>query len=228
MAVADRDTEIRRRLETLAERFPFYLQVFDQRNPFRRTAQLSLHARTITRRRSFNGVEEALEDDQFLDLLHQTLIAWGIGVRGSTLKPPRDFASALRRVAPRIRALDGLGIEEDRLLADGVNSQLWHLLLDLEVVTNKAVIVAGTKTLHHILPDLVVPIDRLYTGAFFRRRPPQFQANQEQLFKVMFKALHGVARKVQPQQYVGTGWQSSRTKVIDNAVVGFCLNNGLV
>ena len=36
-----------------------------------------------------------------------------------------------------------------------------------------------------------------------------------------------IARRVGPAQYVGTGWNTNPTKVIDNAIVGFCRANAL-
>jgi len=40
-------------------------------------------------------------------------------------------------------------------------------------------------------------------------------------FRVIFLAFVDVARAVTPSQFVTGGWNSSLTKVIDNAVVGF-------
>ncbi len=95
------------------------------------------------------------------------------------------------------------------------------------MVDNRAKIVAGTKTLHHLLPDLVVPMDRAWTGAFFAwsQAAPQYQ--QHQAFVRAFKAFVHVAREVDPALYVGDGWKTSRTKVLDNAVIGYCKDVGI-
>ena len=79
---------------------------------------------------------------------------------------------------------------------------------------------AGTKALHHILPDLVVPVDRTYTQKFFGWHNPEFQYGQADVFCRSFEAFVEIARGANPAQYVGAGWNSSRTKVIDNAIVG--------
>jgi hypothetical protein len=34
-----------------------------------------------------------------------------------------------------------------------------------------------------------------------------------------------VARKVQPSRYVGDGWKTSPAKIIDNAVIGYCITH---
>ena len=86
-------------------------------------------------------------------------------------------------------------------------------------------IVAGTKTLHHLLPDLVVPMDRAWTGTFFQFHLPEWQdsGSQRRIFQLAYSQFAEVARRVQPQQYVtGQGWRTSRSKVIDNALIGYC------
>jgi hypothetical protein len=93
------------------------------------------------------------------------------------------------------------------------------------VVENKAKLVAGTKTLHHLLPDLVMPMDRAWTGKFFQLHPPEWQDpdNQRRTFQRVYSQLANVARQVQLGQYVtGQGWRTSRTKILDNALIGFC------
>jgi hypothetical protein len=103
-----------------------------------------------------------------------------------------------------------------------VQSATWSTIEALNVVDNDAQLVAGTKTLHHLLPDLVPPMDREYAQRFFRWHSPQFQYGQEKCFKIAFAALVLVARQVDPRQYVGTHpWHTSATKVLDNALVGF-------
>jgi len=65
-----------------------------------------------------------------------------------------------------------------------------------------------TKALHHVLAELVVPMDREYTQTFFGWHAEEFGAFVQ------------IARLVNPSQYVNIGWNSSRTKVLDNALVG--------
>ena len=79
---------------------------------------------------------------------------------------------------------------------------------------------SGTKTLHHLLPDLVVPFDRMYTQAFFNWHNPEVQYGQSERFRESFTVFNRVARATNPSQYVGGGWNSSQTKVIDNAIIG--------
>jgi hypothetical protein len=63
-------------------------------------------------------------------------------------------------------------------------------------------------------------MDREYTQMFLGWQNPQFQYGQRNCFTEGFNIFAQIARSVNPSQYVSKGWNSSRTKVIDNALVG--------
>lgn len=92
---------------------------------------------------------------------------------------------------------------------------------------NDAPLVAGSKALHHVLPDLVVPIDRRYTRPFFGWYGTQFQYQQQRAFEEMFPTFHSIAVEVQLEQFMGNGWRTARAKVLDKAIVAFCLVEGV-
>jgi hypothetical protein len=84
---------------------------------------------------------------------------------------------------------------------------------------------ACTKTLHHLLPDLVIPMDRAWTGAFFKFHLPEWQdpSSQRRIFKIAYDQFAAVAHRTNPEQYVThQGWRTSRAKILDNALIGFC------
>ena len=72
------------------------------------------------------------------------------------------------------------------------------------------------------------PIDREYTQTFFRWRNPEFQEHPQKCFEFAFQEIAKVARQTLPAKFVGPGWNTCRSKVLDNAVVGFCRFHGLV
>lgn len=153
-----------------------------------------------------------------------TLKAWGIGIRGSRLVPEQDFAASLRNASPALTALETRTIDSVGP-SDDVAEQILQVIESLVLVDNQAKLVASTKVLHHLLPALVPPMDRAWTGKFFRFHPPawQSQANQRRIFRTVFSALACVARQVQPERLVtGRGWRTSRTKILDNALIAFC------
>lgn len=210
----------RSRVPLLIATFAHFVRVFEQRPPFTRYGQLEFHLETIAARRKLGSVANALADDTFLRSLYKTLQAWGIGARASNLVAEVEFVTALRSKASALAAFDGMRIDDRTLHVSALSEQLWRTIAALGIVVNNSKIVPGTKTLHHILPDLVVPVDRAYTQKFFRWHNPEFQYGQASAFHHCFSAFVEIARAVDPAKYVGAGWNSSRTKVIDNAIVG--------
>lgn len=167
------------------------------------------------------SLQQALDDEDFLGELVGTLRAWGIGVRASKLVPFPEFVGELRRWRGPLTRLEHIQIST---ADDSVGDQLWNLIEGLAIVENRARVVALSKTLHHLLPDLIPPIDREYTGRFFGWHIPEFQTAQREIFETAWDAFRSVARQVDLDAHVGTAeWNTSPTKVIDNAIIGFCL-----
>lgn len=209
------------RVKELIAGFPRFLAAYSNEPAFTRVGQLEFHVETIRLRRQLGSATAAVRDDRFLHSLYQTLNAWGIGRRASRLLPEAEFAEAVREKDTEIAKLENESIEDPNLDTEAVCERAWKLVNELGIVQNDTRIVPGTKALHHILPDLVVPMDRGYTQRFFLWHNPQFQYDQARKFRSIFHAFVDVARAVKPSQFVTGGWNSSSTKVIDNAVVGF-------
>lgn len=110
---------------------------------------------------------------------------------------------------------------DPQLNVNETGQQLWRLIDSLDIVANNTRIVAGSKALHHLLSELMVPIDRAYTRRFFGWQSPTFQYEQRACFEQAFAAFAHISRRTNPSQYVRSGWHSSRTKIIDNAIIGF-------
>ncbi|QFU90192.1 hypothetical protein [Amycolatopsis sp. YIM 10] len=212
---------VEKRLDGLVAGFERYVEGYDQLTPFT-TTQAVTHRRTIADRLAAGGVAAALDDREFVARLHRTLTAWRLGMRGSYLAPLDEFFAALQASRAAIIELEPLRID-DAAETGAVADRIWQVMDGLGVVNNKARLVAGTKTLHHLLPDLVVPMDRRFTGKFFGLHPYEWQSDQQRTFRRLHAAFAEVARAVGPERYVtGTGWRTSRTKVLDNAMIAYC------
>ncbi len=106
-----------------------------------------------------------------------------------------------------------------------VAGEIWGLIAKLNIGSPRTTIVSGSKALHHLLPDLVPPIDRAYTLRFFFGPRVLGEAKEEPAFHLMYPQFRQIAvackgaidqRLAQP-----TEWDTSITKVIDNAIVGY-------
>lgn len=215
---------IAERIEDLCRNFAGYVAHFDSEERFAGPS-LYFHQRAIQRRRELNSPLAAIEDERFREYLYATLAAWGlVRMGGVKMHDFVRFTQTLARCAPKIEALDGLQL--DGLSASKVASvaeQICSIIGELDITEATAKIVPSTKALHHLLPELVPPIDREHIGRFFGWQPVRMQ-DHRQPFMDMFPRFCHIARTVNPSRYVGTGeWRTSRTKVLDNAILGFSL-----
>lgn len=210
------------RVDELCAGFAEYVDAFDQRPAFTRVGQLEHHVATIRRRTELGSVSAAIRDQHFVESLWQTLGAWGMNKRAATLAPLEQFGRELRWVSPLLEKLECWTIDEPLLRADRVAADLWEAICSLEITESANRIVSGTKTLHHLLPDLIPPMDRQFTRVFFHWHQPQFQCQPERVFADMYVRFAKIAREVSPAGFVGDGWRTSRTKVLDNAIVAYC------
>lgn len=153
--------------------------------------------------------------------------AWGIGSRASKLLPLEDFYAAIGAWQHEITELEGLQIDSPDLDIEDTIHRLWEIIAGMRIVANNTTLVPSTKALHHLLPELMVPMDRKYTQAFFICYNPDFQYRQKSYFTMAYSYFVQIASATSPAQYVGQGWQTSRTKVIDNALIGYCIEEGL-
>lgn len=212
----DRGTDF---TDVLIANFDKWLDAYDRHYPFTKRGQREHHIRAIQLRRNLGSAKAALDDPAFLEALQDTLHAWGIGSRASRLR--HQFVEELHAKADAIQELDGLAIDQPDLDVQAVGAKVARLIQTLNIVDNNARVVPCSKALHHLLPDLVVPIDRAYTQSFFGWPTPRFQYASIECFAEAFQGFAQIGAAVQPDQYVKGGWHTSRTKVIDNAIVGF-------
>jgi len=219
---------IQSRLDGLVSNFDLYVAEYDTSVPFGRSGQYEFHRSAIDRRLFLGSAAAAIHDTTFTEMLHAVLQAWGIGRRGSHLVPLAELRQSLVENEDAVVALDRLNLEAPALDITTVGENIDRLVSSLGVVKNRARIVAGTKTLHHLLPDLVPPMDRKWTGAFFCWSLADPQEHQSLIFSQAFSSLAGVARSTSPSRLVGSGWHTSPTKVLDNALIGYCRTHGIV
>ena len=217
--------EITNRVRMLIAGFGDYVTTFD-RDPAFTDDQLRHHLETCRLRDAEHRTAAAAAgDDQFLKSLWETLRSWRMQARGARLVDWPRFRLAFTACLEDIGALDGLSLDNRALPVRAVADKTWHLIEKLAISENSSKLVAGTKALHHLLPKLIVPMDRAFTGAFFGWNNYNWQHAQAETLRSAFDVFAQIDRDVAATKYVGPKWRSSGTKIIDNAIVAFCRAN---
>lgn len=202
---------------------------------------LYFHLRTISVLRrllsqSNSGYRAVCESEEFMELLYATLTAWGMnrmGRKGPKLQEFERFRETLRAqtLISSLNALQGSILAEvDDLeeLRGSVEKAFEYLKTSNGLMKNTRALVGVSKTLHHLLPDLLIPVDRGYTIALLSHvyedkfRPSQ-QGDSFGNYWKCIRFSHFVAREKGLSQVPADPtcpMNTSVPKLIDNAIVG--------
>jgi hypothetical protein len=166
-----------------------------------------------------------------LEYVYATLSAWGMhrmGKGGSKMQPFDIFRQSIERFRDRITEAQGFSFQE-------MSGQKWSVLKEIfqgiNVMASGTSIVGNSKVMHHMLPNIVPPIDREYTLWYLRGNtnikndlPFEWQLMKGIISEFFIpvasdkefidKITKWMERK---DQYP---WDTSIFKVIDNLIIG--------
>ena len=219
---------LEKRVDKLCGSIDYYLDSFEKSKPFTGPS-VYFHDKTLEMRRSHKSPSSLLADDRFFDYLYATLAAWGMhrmGPKGAKLLPLPEIVASF---AEGRQLLNDFWNTHLASVLDGqvgeVGATVLELLSSLKVSATKAKLVASSKALHHLLPDLVPPIDREYTLRFFFNNKIVAGDGAQQFLDV-FRGYHQIAKRAQDALAASLdkdGFSGSVPKVIDNAIVGYVI-----
>jgi len=218
------------RVKKLQGRFAFYANYLDSNNIFSGPS-VYFHKKAIEFIRD-NGLEAALGDNSFFEYLYATLASWGLHRMGKTktkLVDFEEFKGSIKRQKDQLLELKGKRISnmKNKASREEITIKLAELINSLKVGRGETKLIYNSKTLHHLLPNLMPPIDTQYTLQFFyyRKRPShidnRFQEIYPKFVEIAVSNKKYIRRKVEKCWRTGVGFHTSETKVIDNAIVGF-------
>jgi hypothetical protein len=214
------------RVGELIERFDDYVNLFNQKDLFTGPS-VYFHNKTLDVLHQHTDVLDALHDDKFFDYLYATLTAWGLHRMGpgkTKLIEINQFKKSIQTQEEEIQSLQSLKIDE--IPDDSINlitSRLWTLIDNIQVGIAETKIVSGSKALHHMLPELVPPIDREYTLMFFYNHKT-LNRGDEVAFKEIYPYFQQISKKCKKEitRQMGRGMiNTSKTKIIDNAIISY-------
>lgn len=201
---------------------------------------LYFHVRTINRIRASlqtprSTYKNVCKDTEYLELLYAILTAWGMDRMGGgpKLQCFETFKGSLQD-EDFIRCLDSL--KDKTLVGLGNISEIERQIRlaynwlsgQKRVMKTGKTLVGVAKTLHHLLPDLLIPVDRRYViGLLNRLKEEAFRPTQQgDSFEDYWKCIsvsHFLCRQkglssISPTQEYPMN--TSVPKLIDNSLIG--------
>jgi hypothetical protein len=216
------------RVGKLIAEFSECLNVFDGAQLFTGPS-LYFHFKTLRIRGKYTTTVDTLNDDDFYDSLYATLTAWGMhrmGAVNTKLVEMDKIKESFHRQAEQIRQVEAYTLSKlEKSQVGQATDQLWQIIAGLKIGVGETKIVANSKALHHLLPSLMPPIDREYTIRFFYHHKTLKKEDNERAFREIYPYFHQIATackgQIQKRVTARQGMDTSETKVIDNAIVGY-------
>jgi hypothetical protein len=169
-----------------------------------------------------------LEDDEYPEAIYATLTAWGMNRLGGgpKLKDYSNFKENLLSIADYFEEVRNYNI----LNIDQIKKTLEIIFSKIDPSENERNLIAKSKTLHHLHPEIFPPIDRRYTLELLTKiedlnpAPSLNSVNFRNFWNILvcFRLIITHLGFESVQHYVGKEiMDTSVTKIIDNAIIGF-------
>ena len=210
-------SDINHKIDKLVREIPKLIENFS----YRKGPDLYFYKKTIGLRRSkqlatlLNGSDES---DHYIELIYATLVAWDMNSRGAKMKYFDEFKSAILTNSERLIQLQNYKI--DRIptgIFGEVKTRCGLVYDDMHLMLSGGRLVSNSKTMHFLLPDLVMPMDRQNTLNYFfgnTSEPP----NNSHFLKILGFS-HEIAQRIDLNHLIDDNWNLSVPKVIDNAII---------
>lgn len=165
-----------------------------------------------------------------VELIYVTLSAWNMNSRGAKLSEFEDFYDS---IVSKKNDIESLRRYECGKIID---SEIPALLTSIDKLFNslklvgknkngeeKPRLVTFSKTMHFLLPNLFIPIDRTYTLRFFYNHTNISKKIEKQLEKhnQILLAANQFSKKHDLHPYIDTNWNLNIPKIIDNLIIGY-------
>jgi hypothetical protein len=171
-------------------------------------------------------IAELLSDPDFLRHVHETLKKWDMNYRRAKLVEISLFSESIKELTNEIIELANyyMGDLDENKIRE-IEPKMKYAFEKFKVMQSESRIVGVSKTLHFLLPWLVMPIDGKYTlNFFFGHRPYSKRLNWEWgLFWDIFKTFNNFAVRaaLSESDEELQGWNTTIPKIIDNAIISY-------
>ena len=169
-------------------------------------------------------------DKLFLEFVYATLAAWGMDrMDGKARLVKFDvFEKSILNNLDAVKYLSKYKLnemnDEEKEEVKGRLSILFENLKVMETIE----LVGVSKAMHHLLPDLVPPIDRKHVLEFFYGNTNYNRKNQKEKFLEIFDKVYFMCKELDLKESdLRKEWDTSIPKLIDNAIIGFISTQGM-
>jgi hypothetical protein len=203
----------------------FFFCIKECNESYRSSDDLKLYRNIIELHRETADFNRLLEQKGFIKLLRRTLVAWNMDQRGAKLVTEVELEKSILQTKPSLLRLSQYRLHElTEKTAKEIISALELVFGGLKVMRSKRRIVGVSKTLHFLIPDLIMPIDSTYTMEAiygYNKYSDSLKKETDDFINIFNKTLK-IAKDLNltNDDVTGEQWNTSVPKLIDNAIIG--------
>lgn len=166
---------------------------------------------------------------QHLEYVYATLASWGMhrmGLGGSKMCGFTDFRVSVERLEDKIRHAQTIA---PGTLDEAGWANLKEIFIGVRIMASKTLLVGNSKVMHHMMPNIIPPIDREYTLRYVCGRT-MFVNDTEKEWQTMRSMIEGFfvpvaidtafAAKADCWIAARRPWDTSVMKIVDNLLIG--------
>lgn len=190
-------------------------------NHYRRYDAADYLYEEVSGRIKLEPLKSLLKEGKFFKLIYATLHAFNMNQRAAKLVEFNKFIEEIKSQRDKIEDLSNhklISMNDDEI--DSVLGNIKEVFFGLKIMEGQSQIVGVSKTLHFLLPDLVMPIDRKYTLNFFYGNN-QYNKERSREFITFSEVFKNYCKIIRDLELTRRKFEWPVSKVIDGAIIGF-------
>lgn len=191
---------------------------------YRKGPDLYFYRKTLEMRENADNIKSFLADDYNAEILYATLVSWDMNSRAAKMKYFDDFRNNLISNIDLLQKLES-SIEKGGFRSSKIPSLLQVLYDRMDLMLSNEKMVANSKVLHYLFPNVLIPIDRTNTILYLYGKGGTSRKRYLEAINFSFDVMES---NVCWGNYLDEKWNSTIPKLIDNAIIlieGRSLNN---
>ena len=226
-------------LDEMAKHLDYYLDI-TERIPIEVFTGPSLYFH----QKAIEATKNEFLEQRHLEMIYAVLPAWGMHKTGDhTTKviPYNGFEEQIKRIST---AEEFQELKHESILSIHNNSigKVVDLVFELHISVSESQMVSSSKALHHILPNLIPPIDRKFSAGFMgvtnwptyyyckdedkkKQKKIEFEKRLAERFITKMKTFIEKHRE-KMEKYLNHCFNTSLPKIFDNLIVAFIRDRG--
>jgi len=219
----EKECKMEKKVKRIIENMDEFHEKFEQEHRFSGPS-LHFHLRAL-------GLKGKITESDKIELIYSMLASWGMhrmGKTGARMKDFETFKNSVESVKKEINELKKMDVSNLMKEDNKGWEKLEKVFKAIDVMESDPILVANSKVMAHLLPNLVAPIDRQYTLKKLEFSFPDTKEKQWELFKEIHLKFHYpvvsdknfIKKANQWVKNEKNKWDTSLLKVVDNLVIG--------